>query len=136
MSVLKPGGMLILSAPNKCNCFDRQRIVTSFKHFELEYNNKTLINYNNHEHKKEWAISHIMSEKWYDNNYKPNPLHHKNAVIATKDACDQGACHFHTWDTKSFEYFCNNIGRLLNIKIYLKQTYFGGLDMFGILIKN
>ena len=150
--VLKPGGMLIFLVPNKCQCFDKGRIVTSLEHIRHEYFNPAFIAANNHQHKREWAISHFMagiqihSLKTYTpklNQFDSIP----NTVQLLAPAFVHGSWHVHTWDVNSFTSFVHKLGSWITMKmkvdghvkipsISVKLVACAGLDMAAVLVKN
>ena len=66
LRVLKEGGLYFIMLPNMCTTFDRFRVQTSWEHLLLEYLQPSLVDTNEFEHHREWALSHHTSTGKYE----------------------------------------------------------------------
>lgn len=144
--VLKPGGRLIMMVPNKCNCFDRQRILTSWEHLAEENGNKDILAKHLDEHHREWVVSHMhRGDRWKEANFIPTPNEYDESMdlLVRGNAFTHGGWHVHTWDAASWTYFVHNIDRHFTEKlgakwsgIDVKSTFNYGLDLVAVLGKK
>jgi 2-polyprenyl-3-methyl-5-hydroxy-6-metoxy-1,4-benzoquinol methylase len=117
--VTKPGGYIFLVAPNMCQCFDRQRLVTKWEHFEEEYLDETAAARNKPEHLREWAISHLTAMNQLQitdaTNHRVNTTPAEIAQLANH--FKNYPIHFHTFSPSSF------LTLLVNAKVKLGFRY-------------
>lgn len=146
LRVLKPGGRLIMMVPNKCNCFDRERIVTSWDHFASENGNPAELAKNLNEHYREWAISYThLGDKWKDPNNVPivGEFDETLARLIREGYYTHGGWHTHTWDSGSWSEFIHNINGHFKGKlgsawktVDVKSSFSYGLDLVAVLEKR
>jgi len=98
--VLKPGGRLFVTAPNKDSTFDRDRPVTEIQHLLQDYEGNA--QNGKKDHFEEWVR---LVDKITD-----AEVDHEVRRLMTIDY----SIHFHVWDSPAFlnllEYCKNNLG--------------------------
>ena len=87
--VLRPGGILFLSVPDKRRTFDEERPLTSLAHLERDHREGP--DWSRTEHFEEWArlVEH-----------EENPADRAQTLIDL-----DYSIHFHVWTTESFKAF-------------------------------
>ncbi len=103
--VVKPNGLVILSAPDKDFTFDKKRALTSFEHLQAEYNNNVM----------EVSNEHYMD---FLTVVHPELLRLEPAEIqAHFNSIKQRREHAHVWNSRSFKDFLQKTFTLLNLPV-------------------
>ncbi|MCK5525244.1 MAG: methyltransferase domain-containing protein [Thiomargarita sp.] len=102
--ITKPGGHVVISAPDKNFTFDRHRPLTSFAHLKEEYeNNVTVVT-------EEHYIDFLRAV--HPEVFKLNPEQLQDYINSVRNRRE----HAHVWDSQSFNEFMLNALTLLQIK--------------------
>ena len=140
LRVLRPGGLALLIAPNKCASFDSYRTVTNWGHFMRDYNRGLHVNSDLlwKEHLSEWTLSHMNASgcKEYDVNcFKTFKSSYSNFVDTLDTQKKRGGMHFHTWTQASWVNFWHKASLVIRNFVVKGIGVSGELDMRVVLQK-
>ncbi len=102
--ITKPGGHIVISAPDKNFTFDRHRALTSFAHLEEEY---------------EQNVTQVTDAHYIDflQNVHPEVFQLSSEKQQTHlDSVKNRREHAHVWDSNTFSEFMRNAIELLQLK--------------------
>ncbi len=116
--VTKPGGHLVISAPDKRFTFDASRDLTPFEHLLEEYQNQV----------KEVTEEHYLDflRGVHPELFQLEPKQFQECLNGAKKRRE----HAHVWDSKSFTEFMQKSLELLNIEAECKFINRGGKNKF------
>lgn len=124
--VIKSGGFVVLSAPDKNYTFDKKRNITSFEHLRREFDEN---------------VNSVSDEHFIDflKGVHPEVFNEEgrfsDALASVRDRRE----HAHVWDTEAFGEFMQKSITLLNIKadlIYLSKGDDNKFEYFSVWRKS
>ncbi len=127
VSLLKEGGHLVLSAPDKRYTFDRDRPLTTFEHLEAEYAEG--VDHVDDDHYIDF-LKHVAKHVFKD------PARDIEGDLAFARSRRE---HAHVWDSVSFKDFLNRCQSTLGVSFLTLYESVGdenGIEYFVALRKN
>lgn len=127
--VLKPGGTLFLTFPDKDKTFDRDRPVTDFSHLERDFSDGP--EWSHQQHFEEFValadIDDIGRPAWQGET--------ERETLVKKLIEEDYSIHFHVWDTRAMMDLINNICEKYDLHFNFQQMLCSGDETIFILIK-
>lgn len=121
--ITRPGGTVILSAPDKDYTYDKTRPLTTFDHLWSDFENN--VTENDDEHYMDFfrgAAMHVI---------EGDPVHLPHHIKRVRERRE----HAHVWDSNSFRAFVTETLRRLELSEDRRTEHLGaanGLEYFGV----
>ncbi len=123
LHVLRAGGTLFYSVPDKRFSFDRDRAITTFDHLIDDAKDNGIAS--RHEHYREWAIN--------VNNLRNPEAIEKNALENERNSY---SIHFHVWDECAFRAFLDRVAMALHERFGLTHFERSDTEIIAVLKKE
>ncbi len=122
LRVIRKDGILYLAVPEKRNCFDRDRPVTSISHLLKDYEDGP--EWSRQQHYEEWVE---LVEKEKDEN--------KAQWMVKQLMRRDFSIHFHVWTSQDFIDFLITLKQGLNLPFYLEKIFYNNNEIITIIKK-